>query len=745
MPTEDATSRSFDRLAPAVQRWVWRRGWTELRDIQEDAVGPILDRRADVVIASATASGKTHAAYLPGCSDIAEHPNGGLRFLYLSPLKALINDQHQRLEDLCEAIDTAVTPWHGDVAASRKQRALKEPSGILLITPESLESLFVNRGSHLPLLFAGLRYVVVDELHAFIGAERGRQLQSLLHRVELATRVRLPRIGLSATLGDMALACDFLRPRFGPKVIRIVSTSVRREVRLQMRGYRITPPRVSASGSTGEASTIDSFEPPGDDVAVADDLYRVLRGGTHIVFANRRSTVEHVSDMLRQRAERDQLVNEFWPHHGNLSKEIREDAENALRGTKPATVIATTTLELGIDVGAVDSIAQIGAPQSVTSMRQRLGRSGRREDDPSILRIYIQEEEITDKTPPQDQLRSALVQSIAMVQLLLQKWTEPPPRRALHLSTLVHQVLSLVAQHGAVTAYDAWRVLCESGPFQNVDQNLFGALLRDMASHQLVTQTHDALLVLDLDGERLVNHYTFYAVFMTPEEFRLVAAGKTLGTLPIDYPIGPGSFLVYAGRRWQVMDVDTKRKLVELMPAVGGKPPKFGGVGAPIHTRVREEMLAVYISDHMPAFLDRTSVDLLAEGRNAFRRFNLERRVLLRWGSDTLIFPWTGDRVMDTLERQLVSRGLQVGYEGIALLVAGTVPTVVLGHLDEICHRSDPDPIALARTVKNKVEQKYHPFLGESLLCIDYAASRLDVRAAVQAAQRIVTLGDCIE
>ena len=159
-------------------------------------------------------------------------------------------------------------------------------------------------------------------------------------------------------------------------------------------------PRWNKGGSVERMAT-------GDDLEVSRHLYETLRGGTHLVFANRRAEVERFADLLRRQAARAHLPNEFWPHHGSLSREIREEAEARLRGARPATVVATTTLELGIDIGSVDSIAQIGTPGSVASLRQRLGRSGRRAGAPSVIRIYVQEDEIGGNTAPQDLARAS--------------------------------------------------------------------------------------------------------------------------------------------------------------------------------------------------------------------------------------------------------------------------------------------------------------------------------------------------
>ncbi|HKP76130.1 MAG TPA: DEAD/DEAH box helicase, partial [Longimicrobiaceae bacterium] len=640
----ETASGAFALLADPVRRWIYGQGWTGLRDIQEQSVAPVSAGQSDVLISSGTASGKTEAAFVPIASALAAGPRAdGLAVLCVSPLKALINDQARRLEALFACVDTPVHRWHGDVGQASRREVLGGRGGVLLITPESLEALFVRRGHEVPRLLAALRYAVVDEFHAFIGSERGMQLQSLLHRVETAIRRRVPRIALSATLGDLDAACEVLRPGAGARVVRIVSDRNRSEVQLQVRGYRME--------RHGE-------EPEGDDHADAaldrlrDDLFRFLRGGRHLVFANRRGDVEHFADALRRRCEALRVPNEFWPHHGSLEKGLREDAEDALRTPgRPATVIATTTLELGIDVGAVESIAQLGPPPSVASMRQRLGRAGRR-GAPAVLRVFVREPALDVDTAPHDRLRLGLVQTVAMVRLLARRWYEPPVTGALHLSTLVQQVLSVLAQHGEATAAQLFRLLCEAGPFRGVDAPTFAALLHDLGQAGLAAQVHTGALVLGGRGEALVNGHDFYTAFTSPEEYRLEAGASTLGTLPVTTPVAVEMTLVFAGRRWRVTAVDDERKVITVVAAGGGRPPAFGGGGAPVHDRVRREMREVLLADDAPPFLDPEAQSLLAEARAEFRRLELHRRAMLWWDRATLWFPWAGDRVLGTLQLQ---------------------------------------------------------------------------------------------
>lgn len=730
-----------------MQRWVYEQGWTSLHDAQERAIAPVLAGDRDVIIAAATAAGKTEAAFLPICSSIAATADaptaGGVEVLYVSPLKALINDQYDRLDLICERAGVPVHRWHGDVASSAKHKVLRDPRGVLLITPESLEALFVRRGSEVRRVLESLRYVVVDELHAFIGTPRGAQLESLLNRVEIATRRRPPRIGLSATLGDMSVAASVLRPTDPKGVLVIASSSEGQEIKLQVRGYRATAPDVSrAEAATAEATGREAdLEQTlaGDRIAIADHLFRALRGSDNLVFANSRRDVELYADLLARRSERQRVPNEFWPHHGNLAKDVREIVESQLKDrSRPVTAVCTSTLELGIDIGSVTSVAQVGSPPSVAALRQRLGRSGRR-DEPSILRIYVSEPELDARASPVDQLRCDLVQSIAMVRLLLDRWLEPSDDPGLNLSTLIQQTLSLIAQHGGVAPADAHRVLCGPGPFEQVDGRMYTRVLRALAAADLITQAGDGTLLHGTVGERFVNHYSFYAAFKTPEEWRLTADGRTLGTMPVDQAITVGGLLLFAGRRWRITGVDPSARVIELSPAAGGVPPVFGGSGAAVSDRVRSEMVAVYEAGDTPAYVDPTGLALLAEGRDSWRRLRLAGDAILGWGADTLLMPWVGDATLTTIALVLRTIGFDSDTEGPAVLIRDAEPDAVVTALRGLCDKPPPAGVDLARAVENREIDKWDWALDDDLSAEAYAARSLDPEGAWSALRRLDT------
>ena len=701
---------AFDRLARPIQQWIRGQGWRELREVQVRAVEAILGTERDVIVAASTAGGKTEAAFLPLLSDVIDRPpeTGGFDLLYVGPLKALITDQAGRLEAICDEAELPVTPWHGDVAQSVKSRALKTPRGVLLITPESLEALFVRRGAEVARLFAATRAVVLDELHTMLDSERGVQIRSLLTRLELARGRRLRRVGLSATLGDLGLARSYLTPEAPEDVAMIVADAGEAELRLQVKGY-------VRGGEDG----------PSADDAVADELFARLRGSDNLVFAGARNRVELYADKLRARCERAGVPQEFYPHHASLSREHRYFLEGRLKdGRLPTTAVCTSTLELGIDIGDIACVAQVGAPFTVSALRQRLGRSGRREGVPAILRQYAIEAGLDADLALPDRLRLGLVRAVAMIELLLENWCEPPRTGALHLSTLVHQILSIIAERGGASAARLYRVLCVEGPFRAVDSGTFQAVLRSLGNPEtgLIEQAVDGMLLLGRDGERIVEHHSFYAVFQTSEEYRLLASGRELGTLPVDTVMVPGMLLIFSGRRWRIVEVDDRDKVISLTPSPGGVPPVFGGAPGDIHDEVVTRMFELLVGDDVPIYLDETAADLLGQARRAYQDMGFHRQRIVSRGEGA----WTlatrmGTAATTTLGLALRARGFSVEtHDGFV----------------ELSHEKEDVEAALrtlrasssARIVPEKAAlsfEKFHPYLNRELLILDALSSRL--------------------
>lgn len=709
-----------------VRKWLHQQGWTGLRDIQREAVRPILSGCTDIIISASTASGKTEAFFLPAISAVIGE-DSGFSILYLSPLKALINDQYRRLENLCEITEVDIVPWHGDTSVSKKQKAKRAPNGIVLITPESLEAQLIRESEWVRRAFAGLKYIVIDEFHAFIGSERGLHLQSLLCRLEqvIAPDRPIPRVALSATLGNIESVPTILRTS-SSLPCKIIKGSASGSIRLQVRGY-VMPASVS----------LDVGNDSSKEKLVCGDLFRICRGDSHLVFANSRRRTEILASELSDLCEKNYVPNEFFPHHGSLSKELRETLEARLqKETIPTTVLCTMTLELGIDIGKVNSVIQVTAPHSVSSLKQRVGRSGRR-GGPATLRMMIIENELTDKSSLQDLLRLELIQSIAMIRLLVQhQWVEPLEQNQCHFSTFLHQVLALIAQWGGIRADQIFTTLCVNGPFIRIEKADFVDLLKHMGQSELIRQMQSGELVLGAMGEKLVSHYTFYAVFKTPEEYRIVSKGKPLGSLPVDYVPAIGQNMIFAGRRWKVVQVDAERKAINVEKTDAGKPPSFGGEGMTAHNRVREEMFhilqmgdcAIEAGVNKLHFLDAQAQNLFEQAVANFHDLNLSHKVLHQFGNRTLILLWKGDRVVRTLTVMLRKYGFEASdFAGIIEVEKAEVSEVRLILQKILTEATEVASTELAELVADKTIEKYDEFLPENLLTKGYGVKQFDV------------------
>lgn len=736
---------AFDSLHEKVRRWIWQQGWEGLRDVQEQSIPHLLAGDRDLIIMAATAGGKTEAAFLPIVSRLATDgaaPGGGFQAIYVSPMRALINDQFGRMESLCSELDIEVTKWHGDVSASVKAKARKKPYGIVLITPESLEAILVRRGREVARLFRGLSYVVIDEMHVFLDDPRGKQLQSILHRIDIAANVQPIRVGLSATLADEGAARAFLRPLEPGRVDVLPPGPGGPQIKLQLRGY--VRPTFKLRQLTATPSQDGTAAPPDDpaSIALTRHLFDTHRGHRSLIFAGSRQNVELTTVRLAEMTEAMGVPEEFFAHHGSLSREHREHAEQRMKDkSRPASIVCTTTLELGIDVGDIEAVAQIGPGHTVSGMRQRLGRSGRRPGQAAVMRVYVTESELTDGTHPLDALRCQTVQSIAMINLMLRKWNEPPDASRLHLSTLLHQVMALVSEHGGVTAAKAWEVLVRSGTFAGIDIGLFKTLLRRMGNPEvgLLEQAPDGTLLPGPAGERLLESRDIFAVFMSPEEYKVIAeGGRAVGQVPGTNPFSPGQMLILAGRRWRVIEVNGQRRELTVRPAHGGVPPSFGGDAQPPADGVVEEMRRFWEELTLPAFLDPTAKQLVAEARTTYDRLGLRHSFVARHEGQLLLFPWVGEKKQQALVLALTHADLEPEPLGLAIGMSVEHRAGLEKALNALAEGHVPSAVELAAVVENKEVEKFDPFLGDELLDQAWAHDRLDVSSLTDVAGHLV-------
>lgn len=725
MSTSVSELTPFDRLNSEIRRWIREQGWTGLREIQDLAIRAILDGADDVVIMAGTASGKTEAAFLPLLTRAVEAGAGGLKLLYVSPLKALINDQYGRLETLCDRLELPLTRWHGDAPQGPKTRLLRSPGGVALITPESIEALLLRRPAEAARLFRGVQAIVIDELHAFLQGPRGLHLASLLRRLDRIGEARARRVGLSATLGDAEAARRWMR-KDRPDAVEVLRANTKGPaIRLQVRGYE-EPPEIEGIDELAEDGASDSLS------RIADHLFAHLRGSNNLVFGGSRRTVEALADRLRQRCERDNVPEEFFPHHGSLAKELRETLERRLKaGELPTTAVATTTLELGIDLGSVASVAQVGAPRSLAGLRQRLGRSGRR-GDPAVLRIYVRERHLAPDADPIDRLRLDTARAVACVRLLQENWVEPGTVDPSLATVALHQTLSVISSEGGARPVGIHSRLFGRDSFLEMRPGDYADLLRGAGREgvDLLEQSSEGLLMLGPAGERITEGRDFYAVFATDEEWRLVSGGRALGTVPIVNVLGVGSLVGFAGRRWRVEAVDDRSKVLDVVPHRSGRLPRFDRPASEaMHDRLVATTRLVLSADDLPAYLDGEARSFLEQGRAAYRALRLDRHAMVQSGGDTLVATWRGTATNGLLAILLVSAGLEVETHDIGVTVLGTEPEelrMLLGRLAEC-----PPVEDLADFVEGLRTAKLDEFVDESLLRRLWAARNEEHRGAV--------------
>jgi ATP-dependent Lhr-like helicase len=741
-----SVSTAFELLHPGVQRQLWRMGWHQLNPLQVRSIQHLVENEGHAVLTAGTAAGKTEAAFLPILSVIAGEPAGSVRAIYIGPLKALINDQFGRLEELCSYLEVPVHRWHGDVGAAAKRKLVKEPGGVLLITPESLESLFVNRSQALPSLFGGLRFVVIDELHAFLGNERGLHLRSLLYRVATLCKKRLRLVGLSATIGEPRIAAEYLDREQPERVAILAGDSTEPEIRLKIHVYpdaeRDDVTRAAEDAGVAARPTSQSTPDPRDDDdqvglhdherRLAADLVRHCQGSVNLVFANTRDDVELFGDACGRIAAESGVADPFMVHHGSLSADVRHDAETTMKATSAragsaATTFCTSTLEMGIDIGGVSMVGQIGAPSSVASIKQRLGRSGRRAGTARVLRMYLRAKAPDEHSDLFDRLHLELVQSVAVTELLLERWVEPAVHRACDLSTLAQQTISIIAERGGARAEQIYQTLAKKGAFRDVEPALFGQTLRQLGAKDVVEQTPEGDLILGLVGEGIRKDKSFYAAFVSEEALTVLHEGRRIGT--IDAPPRPGDHLILARRRWRAVDVDEGNLVVYVVPARGFKRSPFKGRRGDLHPTIVARMHQVLTGELKPyPYLDSTGARLLSGARAVARSAGLANaRLLALSPGRTAIMTWTGSRTQRTLLAMLRSCESVVSDETIAI-VAEHPAAACRDQLRRIAAEQCIDPLKLAPLMERGRPDKYDHLLNDQLL--DQRCIRRDMDAA---------------
>ncbi|MBD2568341.1 DEAD/DEAH box helicase [Anabaena lutea] len=629
------SNSTFSRLAPFIQEYIYLHNWTELRPVQIAACEVIFETDAHLLVAAATAAGKTEAAFLPILTLLHEQPTATIGALYISPIKALINDQFERLNDLLKAADISVCSWHGDVSQSRKNKLLKNPQGILQITPESLESLLINKNNELFRLFADLRFIIIDEIHAFMGSERGDQIICQLQRLAKITQIQPRRIGLSATLGDYSMAEKWLASGTDKPVITPKIEAGKRQIKLAIEHFYV--------------------EKEAENSAYEQYIFNATKSRKCLIFANNRTQTESIIASLRQIAQKEGFPDIYHVHHGSISASLRQAAENAMREPNhPAVTAATLTLELGIDIGELERVIQLESPLSVASFLQRLGRSGRRGESADMRFVCAEEQPLSEASLP-EQIPWQLLQCIAIIQLYLEeRWLEPIKPIKYPLSLLYHQTLSILAATGELSPAALAKQIFSLLPFINISQTDYKLLLQYLIDINHIQKTEQGKLIIGLLGEKIVNKFQFYAVFADSQEYVVKQGATEIGSIVTPPPVG--NQFALAGRSWEVIEVDFQKKAIFVKQAEGKATIYWRGGSGTIHTRILQRMRQVLLENTEYSYLQKNAKLRLQEIRQLTRKAGLDQQnILLLEKNKCCIFPWMGTVAYRTLERLLNS------------------------------------------------------------------------------------------
>lgn len=646
----------FNRYAPFVQDYIYRNGWKSLRAIQVAAGDAIFNTDKNVLLCASTASGKTEAAFFPIITLFSEDPPTSVGALYIGPLKALINDQFLRLNELCAEADIPVWHWHGDVSQSHKAKLLKNPSGILQITPESLEALMLRKHAFIPKLFGDLRFIVIDEVHSLMRGDRGGQTLCLIERLSRLAGVNPRRIGLSATIGDPVGTGEFLAAGTGKgtAIPKIESKGIK--WRLSMEHFFTTPG--AESGEDQNAPALPELDMKTDTAPENSDpgfgyIFEHTRGKKCLVFVNSREECEAVTTTLRGYCEARQEPDRFLIHHGNLSASFRETAEAVMKDDgQNMTTVTTATLELGIDIGRLERAFQVNAPFTVSSFLQRMGRTGRR-DLPPEMWFVMREEQPEARALLPETMPWELLQGIALVQLYIEeRFVEPPKTDRLPYSLLYHQTMATLASSGELTPAALAQKVLTLSYFHRISKEDYKVLLRHLIETEQIERTEEGGLIVGLSGERQTNSFKFYAVFKENEEYTVRSESEELGTIVMPPPVGEK--IAIAGHVWIVEEVDRKRHLVYCTKVRGKVPAYFGQCPGDINTRVLERMQRVLSEDKSYPYLMKNAVARLSEARSAARLSGITREPLINLGGDMwCLFPWLGSYAFLATERFL--------------------------------------------------------------------------------------------
>jgi ATP-dependent Lhr-like helicase len=700
-------SSAFDRLSGAMQYQIVNGlGFSGLRPVQEMAIDAILDGKNCVVLAP-TAGGKTEAAFFPLFSQMDAQDWRPVSVIYVAPLRALLNNQEERLSRYAQLIGRRAFKWHGDVTDSLRRAFVNEPADLLLTTPESLEVMLMSRRVPARELFKNLRAVVIDEVHAFVADDRGGHLSSLLERLSRFCGHDVQRIGLSATIGNP------------DEILRWAAGSSKRV------GEVVTPPRLKTTPEL-------KLDYVGNLQNAAQVIAGLHQGEKRLVFADSRAKVEGLGAALTKIGVRTYIT------HSALAREVRERAEQAFAGERDCVIVATSALELGIDIGDLDRVLQIDCPTTVASFLQRMGRSGRRAGTQANCTFLA-----TDG--------KALVQTAALLRLYKSGFVESVQlrRRAFHL--LAHQLLALTIQESGVPVSDWWGWISTATPFSGIGDADRAALFEHMVAEGIVT-IEAGLVELGLEGERLYGFRHFmelYSVFQTPRMFTVLWGTQEIGTLEALFvqSSDANAFVFTLGARsWRAVRIDWDNGLVHAEPMQSDRLARWIGQPRMLGRELCETIRQVLTSSDIDAEWSQRAVAQLTQARTDHAFLSPQGCTLQDEAGELRLWTFAGGRANGVLARVLEELlGARVTNDNLAVVCRDGAAKSAVG-LSQALEKlvadgrpSDEDAVrlagGLARGTLSKFQQCLTPRLEAEYLAdvlVDAAGARAAAGTALE-------------
>ncbi|MDR2600638.1 MAG: DEAD/DEAH box helicase [Oscillospiraceae bacterium] len=722
---------AFSRLAPFIQDFIYLNKWDELRGVQVAAAEVIFDSDDNLLLSSGTASGKTEAAFLPVLTELYNNPSKSVGVIYISPLKALINDQFKRLEQLLLDSHIPVTKWHGDASQSKKNELIKNPEGILQITPESLESLLTNKRGACLQMFSDLRFVIIDEVHHFMRDARGVQLLCVLERLQNLIGIIPRRIGLSATMGDISMAQTWLNTGTNRKCAAPITDEGKKRVKLHVErfvNYAEKRDLVERDGS-GNVVNVSENAPIGDREHF-EYLFNVTLDKKTIIFTNSREETEFILANLREIAIKNKSPDVYRVHHGNVSALLRETTEDEMKAEDEKIVTgATVTLELGIDIGSLDQAIQAGAPLTVSAFAQRLGRCGRRGQIPQLLFTLVENLRV-DAADTLGPINWEFIRTIAIIELYTKEnWLEPIYPHNHPYNLLYHQTMSHLKSNGELSAAALASAMLSMGTFRHISQDDYKDLLAHLIEIDQLERTERAGLIIGREGEKVVNSHKFLTVFLATEYLLVKDENRTIGTVDKVYPVGVRFAL--AGQAWETVDVNEASKVIFVKKVPGISLVDWDvDFDVELHTILVKKVRSILVYDDSYPYLSDRCFPRLEEIRYIARGSGILDNLVTQLSDKKFaIFPWVGTRQLFTLHYALLGRGIKSKLPWISCVYLEVIYSGSVEDLEALIRnilQSNLDLYSLPLPDKIQVRGKYNEFIPPHLLRKQFIEDYLD-------------------